>query len=185
MARSFWIIAAVFIAIATHAGFILLVPSYSLDRTIARLAVDAGTNAFFILPQDEQVNLLPALPRQSVVGVCAFDVSGSDVSLSASLPEGFWTLTIYSNRGDVIYSVNNTQTGTNTFTVGLSLAPDLLEMLRQATEKEPLDVDTGWTVSSPAARGLAVLWYPVSEAAARAGIMRDVSRTVCQTSNER
>ena len=175
----FWFAAALFTAAAAHAGFILAVPSYSLDRTIARLSADSGANAFFILPQDEQTRLLPAYPQQSVVGVCAFDVSASEVSLSASLPDGFWTLTVYSNRGDVIYSVNNTQTGTNSFTVALSRAPDLFEMLLQATEKEPIDADTGWTVSSPAARGLAVLWYPVAEAAQRASIMREMLKTVC------
>jgi uncharacterized membrane protein len=179
----FWFAAAFFSAAAAHAAFILTVPSYSLDRTIARLSAASGRNAFFILPPDEQARLLPAYPQLSVVGVCAFDVSDSDVSLTASLPDGFWTLTIYSNRGDVIYSVNNTQTGTNSFTVALSRAPDLLEMLQQATEKEPIDADTGWTVSSPASRGLAVLWYPVAEVAQRAGIMRGMSKTVCRPSD--
>lgn len=180
MKHLYWLAAALFTAIAAHAAFILGLPSFSLDRTISRLSADAGSNAFFILPQDEQSRLLPAYPRESVVGVCAFDVSKTQVSLSANLPNGFWTLTIYSDRGDVIYTVNNTQAGTNSFTVALSKAPDLLEMLQQATQKEAVDADTGWTVSSPAARGIAVLWYPVAESAQRPGLVRALSKSTCQ-----
>lgn len=180
MRLTYWCAVALFTAVACHAAFILFAPAYSLDRSILRLASGTGTNSFFILPQEAQRRLLPGYPAQSVVGICAFDVSSSDVTLNANLPDGFWTLTIYSNHGDVIYSANNTQTGTNTFTVALSLAPDLLQMLKQATEKEPVDTDTGWTVSSPEPRGLVVLWYPVVEAAQRDSIMRDMSRTACQ-----
>lgn len=178
----YWSIAALLTAIACHAAFILIVPAYSLDRTIARIERGSGSNRFFILTEDEQQRLAPGYPRHSVTGVCAFDVSQSNVTLAANVPEGFWTLTIYSSRGDVIYSANNAQTGTNSFTVSLSLAPDLIEMLKQATAKEPVDADTGWTVSSPAPNGLAVLWYPVAEPAQRTGIIREMSKTVCQPS---
>ena len=36
MKRVFWVIVAFFTAIAVHAGFMLAVPAYSLDRTISR-----------------------------------------------------------------------------------------------------------------------------------------------------
>lgn len=181
MGRLYWIAAALLASIAVHAGFILMVPAYSLDRSIARLSAEAGTNQFFILPQEAQVRLFPALPRASVTGVCAFDVSGSDVALTAAMPDGFWTLTIYSNRGDAIYSVNNVQSGTGTFTVGLSLAPDLVEMLQQATGKETLAEDTGWTVKSPEPRGLAVLSYPLSDGAQRETVLQRLRASRCQT----
>lgn len=176
----FWAAVALFTAIAAHAAFILEAPAYSLGHTIARISAKAGGNAFFILPPEEQAKLLPAYPRQGVVGVCAFDVSQSNVDLQVNVPDGFWTLTIYSSRGGIIYTVNNAQAGLNFFNVALSKAPDLIEMLVQATEKEPIDADTGWTVSSPSERGLAVLWYPVDEPAERAGVMREIERSACK-----
>ena len=180
MGRLYWIVAAVLVAIVVHAGFILMVPALSFERSVARLSADSGANAFFILPQQEQSDLFPAYPRHSVVGICAFDVTSEQVQLTASMPDGFWTLTIYSNRGDVIYAVNNAQTGTNSFTVGLSRAPDIIEMLRQSTVKEAIGDDTGWNVESPAPRGLAVMWYPVSEGAARAAVVEKMSATTCK-----
>lgn len=180
MGRLYWMVAAVLVAIVVHAGFILMVPALSFERSVARLVSDRGANSFFILPQQEQSALFPAYPRHSVVGICDFDVSSEQVQLNARMPEGFWTLTIYSNRGEVIYAVNNVQTGTNTFTVSLSLAPDIIETLRQSAAKESIGDDTGWNVKSPAPRGLVVIWYPVTEGAMRAAVVQKMSATSCK-----
>lgn len=180
MMRIYWLVAALFTAIAVHAAVILLTPAYSFGVDLKRISADAGTNALFILPQEAQARLFPAYPRQSVIGVCAFDVSASNVALSAEMPQGFWTLTIYSERGNVIYSVNDQQAGTNSFTVGLSLAPGFLETLQQVADKEVVAEDSGWTVKSPEPRGLAILWFPATEAAARDGLIKQIAASTCK-----
>jgi uncharacterized membrane protein len=95
------------------------------------------------------------------------------------MPDGYWTLNVYSRRGNVIYAVNDSQAGTNTFTLELSLEPGILDMLLQATQKERPDIDIGWTVESPDSTGLAVLLYPVSEPGARAAAMRRMESSAC------
>ncbi|MCB1378990.1 MAG: hypothetical protein KDK89_11570 [Alphaproteobacteria bacterium] len=179
MSRLYWIIASLFVAMATHAGFILFVPTYSFSHSLAQMISDSGSNKFLILPRESQVRLFPAYPDQSVVGICAFDVSRQNVQLTAQMPAGYWTLTIYSGHGDALYTANNTQAGTNNFTVGLSLAPGLVEMLQQSTEKETLSEDTGWSVQSTEARGIIVLWSPVVDAAQRPGIVKQMQATSC------
>jgi uncharacterized membrane protein len=178
MNRLFWPIAAVFLAITVHAAFVLMVPSFALERNVARISNKAGPNAFFVLPPEEQSRLFPTYPRFSVIGACAFDVSTSKVNLSANMPAGYWTLTIYSSSGEVIYALNDTQSGTGNFTVSLSKAPGLLEMLTQ-TGQDDVRNTTGWTVSAIDPKGIAVLWQPVPDPGQRAGVVRAFETSTC------
>ena len=112
-------------------------------------------------------------------GACAFDVSNTKVDLAANLPEGMWTLTIYSGSGDVLYTLNDTQSGSRQFTVSLALAPSLFEMLSKTGSEEVIKI-TGLDVKTPEPAGLAVFWVPAREPAMRAGIIRELNRTVCR-----
>ncbi len=138
-----------------------------------------GVNNFFILDDAQQAQLFPGLPRAGVTGVCLFDVSGGDVTFSANLPDGFWITTIYTDKAEPIYSVNNRQSGADTFNVSLSKAPSVLDQIMQATQKEKAEIDTGWTVQSPEAKGLAVVWYPVAEPGLKSMAAKAVARSRC------
>lgn len=179
MARLFWIAAALFTALAVHSSIIVAAPGFSYGRAMTRLTAASGFNSFFIMPGEAQAHLFPTYPRHSVVGLCVFDVSEGDVEFSAHMPHGFWTLTVYSSTGAVIYSVNDRQAGTGNFTLGLSRAPGLVEALLKATEKEKIDEDTGWTVKTVDPKGMAVLWYPETEPAIRSRIIREMQASTC------
>ncbi|MBI3674852.1 MAG: hypothetical protein HY245_15825, partial [Rhizobiales bacterium] len=157
MRRLFWILAALFTGIAAHSGFVLLVPQLKLNHAIARVSAATGPNRFFMLPADDQLRLFPSYPPMSVMGACAFDVSQGPVELSANLPPGFWTLTIFDSTGNVLFTVNDAQSGTGSFTVNLARAPSLIEMLKASGSDEPSDL-TGWKVSTAETTGLAVIW---------------------------
>ena len=177
--RLFWIAAALTAAVAAHAAFALFVPGWLFSHEIRRMAASQGANHFFILPPEDQAKLFPGLPRQGVTGICLFDVSKGNVTLAADLPDGLWVTTIYTDKGEPIYSVNNRQSGSNVFNVSLSLAPGVLDMLIQATDKERPEIDSGWTVMSPELQGLAVVWYPLAEMGLRAITAESVAHTRC------
>ncbi len=179
MKRLFWLAVALASAAAAHAAFMLFVPSYMFAREARKIMAGHGENSFFILGPEDQARLFPGLPRHSVTGVCMFDVAAGDVTLAADLPEGFWITTIYTDRGDAVYSVNSRQSGSNVFSVSLSLAPGFIDMLIQATGKARPEIDSGWTVLSPEPRGLAVVWYPLPDEALRASVARAMMRTRC------
>ena len=173
----FWAAVALMAAIAAHAAFALYVPGWWFSRAVAKLAEAHGVNSFFILDDAEQAKLFPGLPRFGVTGVCVFDVSHGNVTFSADLPDGFWVTTIYTGKAEPIYAVNNRQSGANQFTVRLSKAPGFLEQIMQATQKEAAEIDTGWTVQSPEAKGLAAVWYPVAEAGLKPIAAQAVARS--------
>lgn len=178
MPRLYWFVTAIFLAMGVHAAFVLSMPAFVLERSIERISSEAGTNTFFVLPLEEQRRLFPTYPPLSVIGACAFDVSKGPVDFSADMPVGFWTLTIYSSSGDVIYALNDTQAGTGRFTVNLKKAPNLLDMLSQTTADDPVTM-SGWTVSTVEPKGLAVLWQPVAEAALRPSVVHNLGKTIC------
>lgn len=175
----FWAFVALFAAIAAHAAFTLYVPGWWFSRAVSKLAAAHGENTFFILDDKEQAQLFPGLPRFGVTGVCVFDVSQGDVTFSADLPEGFWLTTIYTDKAEPIYSVNNHQSGANVFNVSLSKAPGFIEQLLQATQKDAAEIDTGWTVQSLEPRGLVVVWYPASETGVKSIAAKAVGRSRC------
>ena len=182
MRHLFWAAVALVTAVAAHAAFALYVPGWWFSREVARMSEAHGLNSFFILSQEEQAKLFPGLPRLGVTGLCVFDVSKGDVVLSADLPDGFWVTTIYTEKAQPIYSVNNRQSGANLFNVSLSRAPSFLEQIVQATDKEKPEIDSGWTVMSPEPRGLAVVWYPTAEAGLRSIAADAVARSRCAAS---
>jgi len=179
MRHLFWVAVALLTAIGAHAVFALFVPGWWFSRGVERMAAEHGENRFFVLTPEDQAKLFPGLPRFGVTGICIFDVSRGDVVFSANLPEGYWVTTIYTDKADAIYSVNNRQSGANAFTVGLSRAPNLIEQIIQATDKERPEIDSGWTVMSPEPRGLAVVWYPTPESGLRPIAAEAVARSRC------
>lgn len=179
MKRLYWFAVAFVTAIAAHAAFMLFVPAYRFSHEIGGMVADHGDNHFFILPPEDQAALFPAFPPQGVTGICLFDVSKGDVTLAADLPAGFWITTVYTDHGEAIYSVNNRQSGSDVFSVTLSLAPGFIDMLIQATNKDRPEIDSGWTVLSPEPRGLVVVWYPLAEFAMRTSTIKRMERSRC------
>lgn len=179
MGRLYWILTSLVLAVAVHAAYVLTAPAQALKRSMADLVADAGVNTFFIVPPKGQARLFPSYPPAHVFGACAFDVGGSRVDIIATLPDDLWTLTIYTASGDALYTLNDIQSGTGRFTVSLSLAPSLLEMLSMAGGDDAIST-TGWDVKTAEPTGLAVFWIPVREEAMRPGVIRRLSETACR-----
>jgi len=179
MRRLYWLAAALLAAVATHAAYILIVPELMLQKTLARAAGGVGDNRLFVISTQDQRTLFPTFPASSVFAACLFDVSRGKVAINADLPDGLWTLTIYSSSGDAIYSVNDRQSGTNQFTVSLSLAPGIVEMLSLSGNEEAA-ANAGWEVSTSDPRGTAVFWIPSGEPAMRDKIVRALAKSNCQ-----
>lgn len=183
MRRLFWLLTSLFTALAVHASLVLAVPEFTLKRSLGRLAGAEGHNHFFIMKPADRERLFPTYPALSVVGACAFDVRGGPVDLTGNLPQGFWTLTIYSSSGDVLYAANDQQAGTNSFTLRLQQAPDLLDMLKeQPSEDSP--VASAWTVKTSDPSGLAVFWQPLPDAAVQPQAERVMSASACRAARK-
>lgn len=178
--HAFWAAVALALAAAAHAAFTLYLPSWLFSRELAAFAQNHGRNSFFVLSPGEQARLFPGMPRSGVTGMCLFDLMAGDVAVSAAMPDGPWIATIYTSEAEVIYSVNDRQSGADSFTLRLSRAPSLAEQILSATGPDKTqDIASGWAVLSPVAQGLAIIWYPDPSAGVRAPAADLISASRC------
>jgi uncharacterized membrane protein len=177
MSRAYWIAASLLIAITVHVLYVLFVPAMALERQIENVAKDTAANSFSILEPAAQSVLFPGFPESSLFGVCPFDVSDSDVVLNANLPDGFWTLTIYTRTGKTLYVLNDEQSGTSNFNVRLTQSGSLFDMFRESADA---DIEqAGWKVVTDLPRGLAVFWVQSPDRKLRDRLSSILERTSC------
>lgn len=177
--RLFWLVAAFLLGVAVHSAYLLAAPGLALSRSIAKTGLSLEDANFRLVSPQDQVSVFPTFPATSVFGVCAFDVSAGEAKINAVMPDSFWTLTIYSRTGKVIYALDREQAGTNAFTVSLFEAPSLLESLLTTTA-EDLATQDGWTVTTSETKGFAVFWVPLRESAQRPGVEQVLKATSCR-----
>src|SRR5262245_66259425 len=89
---------------------------------------DTPVNRLVLLDAPEQMRLLGETEREAVSAKCLFDISNGELSVVAEMPDTFWSLTIYSDKGADLYTINDRQAGTNNFKLTVKSAPDRLDL---------------------------------------------------------
>jgi uncharacterized membrane protein len=161
----FWLLTATILAVITHVGYVLFVPSRSFSAAIDVALGDAPANNFAILDPEAQLRLLPYASKDNIIGICKFDLTSGRVRVAAQLPEGFWNFAVYTSGGEQVYAINDTQADTNSFNVELSRDGGLLAQVLNSTD-DAVDVtgdDIGWRIALTEKQGLAVLWVAVAD----------------------
>ena len=158
----FWFLFSALLAVAVHLAYVLFVPSQKFSTQIDATLRNQGTNKFEILDAKLQAALMPFATTDDLVGLCKFDVSKGPVKLAVAVPEGYWTLAVYTLHGKQVYALNGEQADTQNFTVTLYKAPGLVsQILGDDADVGPAtDGDIGWRVGVTENQGLAFLWMP-------------------------
>ena len=173
----YWLIAAVTLAVVVHISMVLFAPGFLFERNLDRLASDVPDNKFFILPLEAQRKIFPEYPSGTVFGLCRFNLTSGPITLNANLPDGIWALTVYSRLGKTLYTVNDKQSGINTFSLQLAMAPGILDLFA-AKDDNPV-ASSGWKVLSSDARGFALFWVPSTDQAMRESRSETLSKSFC------
>ena len=179
MRNLFWVITAAVLAIAVHIGTVLFAPGFLFNRNLDRLASDVPDNTFFILPSAAQSKIFPEYPSGTVFGLCRFNLTSGPITLDASLPDGLWTLTVYSRFGKTLYTVTDEQSGVNTFSLQLAMAPSMFDVFLMKEEDAQVE-SSGWKVESSDEHGFALFWVPALDQAMREGLMETLSKSSCR-----
>ena len=183
MSRIFWLALFLAAAVATHAGYVLTYPARNFERKVVAAIGSETVNVFDILTAATIPQIFPAYTPNDVVAICRFDVSNGKVEITSKLPRGYWTLSVFSQRGRQLYSMTDTQAGDNSFRVELSLAPDILEQVIAAVNDngEPPEItDAGWRVLTAEPKGIAVIWVPVADPMFRAAALVAMRQSRCE-----
>jgi uncharacterized membrane protein len=175
----YWLVTAFVLAVIVHISTLLIAPGFAFERNLNALANQLPANQFVVLPRDVQARVFPEYPSGTVFGLCRFDISAGNVALNATLPDTLWTLTVYSSSGKTLYTVNDEQSGTDTFTLQFDNAPSFLDILAEPPETASLDL-SGWRVSSADPQGFALFWIPTADVAMRARHAEILSKSSCK-----
>jgi uncharacterized membrane protein len=174
----YWVITAAVLAIIVHISMVLFAPGFLFDRSLNRLASDIPDNTFFILPVEAQSRIFPEYPSGTVFGLCRFNLASGPITLDASLPDGIWTLTVYSRFGRTLYTVTDEQSGVDKFSLQLAMAPSIFDVFSFKEDENEVET-SGWKVLSSDERGFAVFWVPAMDKAMREGLSETLSKTSC------
>jgi uncharacterized membrane protein len=174
----YWAIVAAVLAVAVHIVTLMFVPGMVFERSLDKFASDIPNNKFFLLTREAQQKIFPEYPPNAIFGLCRFDLSAGPVALNASLPDTFWTLTVYSRTGKTLYTVNDLQSGTNSFNLQLEEAPGLLQAFTAKGDDDVVS-SSGWKVQSADVNGLVLFWVPGIDPAMRANLGETLAKSSC------
>lgn len=164
MRKLFWMLLGLLAGAALHIVYVLYFPSFVLNRQISSLVGGNGNNQMVLLSADRPQQVLPGFVGESVIALCRVDLSKGKVALSLTVPDGYWSLAIYSQSGRQVYALNDKQAGADTFTIVMEQARSLIEQVTSAGDNEDV-VDTiakaAWSVEINEPRGVVVLWSPL------------------------
>ncbi len=175
----FWLVVALVIGAVTHLSYVLIAPSFAMQRLMGGAHEDAPINRFVALDGAEQMRLLGETESEAVSGKCLFDIGNGELSISAEMPNTFWSLTLYSDNGADLYTINDRQAGADTFKLTVKRAPGLSDLFMSEQSENARALSDGWSVEIPEPRGIAVFWMALDYPEQRKQFLDILSRSSC------
>jgi len=167
------------IGAVAHLSYVLIAPSFAMQRLIGAAEGDTPVNRLVMLNGPEQMRLLGETENESVSAKCLFDIRKGQLSLAAEMPDTFWSLTIYSDKGEDLYTINDRQAGTDKFTLTVKRAPGLADLFASDQAEVQRALSDGWSVDIPEPRGIAVFWVGLDYPEQRKLFTDILSRSTC------
>ncbi len=172
----YWAFSILLVAVVVHTAMVLFLPRKEMQERIALAAANMGMNKLTVGGPDVS-RILGYHEGDAAYAFCPFDISKGKLVFDALMPAALWSLTIYSSRGNNVYTVNSRQAGVDNFQISVRKAADLLTQLTADVESGP--INDGWQVRTSEDRGLVVVWTAIAEPFQRVAIEKDLSRSTC------
>jgi uncharacterized membrane protein len=178
----FWLVVALVAGAVTHLSYVLIVPSFAMQSLMGGLQEDAPINRLVLLDGPEQLRLLGETEADAVSAKCVFDIGKGELSIAAEMPDTFWSLTLYSNKGADLYTINDRQAGIDKFKLTVRRAPNITDLFSSDLSENARALSDGWTVEIPEPRGIAVFWLALDYPEQRKMFSEVLSRSGCSLS---
>ena len=175
--RSFWVLVFILMVVASHLAYVLYASRLAVPTNYQSLSAAIGTNKMQSLSEEQALLLSLSSDRELVHAACAYDLTSGPVQLSAMLPDRYWSVSIYSTIGDVIYTLNDRQAKAYRITIIISRSGT--EVPKQLAAS-PSGVDGEMIqVVSETAQGIAVLRSALTTESQRAQTAARMDRSRC------
>lgn len=177
--KFFWLVVCSIFVLVGHLSYVLFFPPYMMEQKLSTSFVSNISPSFVVLDPAQTKELFPSEDPNVLHGVCPFDVSQGTIKISIAPYQHYWSLSIYSQRGDSYFSINDRQ----------SIDSKLKIFIRQAADSELPDeqkqqelVADKTIIDAPALKGWAVLRLQIYNKAARAAIAEQMKTFSCERS---
>jgi uncharacterized membrane protein len=173
----------VLIGAVSHLGYVLIAPSFAMQRLIGAGEDGTPVNRFVLLDAPEQMRLLGETEQEAVSAKCLFDISNGELSVAAEMPDTFWSLTIYSDKGADLYTINDRQAGIDKFKLTVKRAPGIMDLFASDQSETTRAMSDGWSVEIAEPKGIAVFWMALDYPEQRKLFTDVLSRSSCTLSS--
>lgn len=97
-------------AIFSHLALIVFWSNGKVDSPYLRVSSLLEPHKFYMISDDFGADILQFESQDLRYAICHYDLADQTLMLSANINDGFGILTVYSEFGEVIFSINSRQT---------------------------------------------------------------------------
>jgi uncharacterized membrane protein len=178
MSKLYWALVALLFALIVHLSYVLFIPRFEMRGKLDEIRSLAGSGRLRVLERDEGVRLMGAEARWFVHALCLYDLSRGPVMVTAVIPSTYWSMSMYSSRGDNFYSLNDRQAGIER--VSVLLKPRRSELIDILEESEVPQGDV-IGVEAPASIGIVVMRALAAQPAEFRRVASVLGQSNCRT----
>ncbi len=172
----FWATATSLLAAIVHLSLVLFVPMLDIGARMAQFETTSEINTLKKLSSANDKNTMLIEPSPDIsYAFCRFDLSSKPVQVSAPIPDSYWSVSVYSDTGENIYTINDTQTGVRNLKLLIVNADSQDSVSNNALVKDAI------TFASPALTGLIIFRGFVPDRSRRAEVDNIVAAARCQS----
>lgn len=123
------LLAGLFLGGIVHVGAVLLQPALAARDIGGTFAAFGGPGAFRLLPAAApgKSPLLLADPQMALAS-CTISLARAPVRVRASLPRGFWSLSVYGLNGRSLFSINDRSAGRGDLDLVIATSAQLTQL---------------------------------------------------------
>ncbi|WP_319772004.1 hypothetical protein [Breoghania sp.] len=172
-----WLLGGLLLGGVIHIVAVVLVPDFTTVDAWTRLEKFGPEARFNVLPTVEPGSEpLPMLDPTMAHAVCRFSLADGPVRLDATLPETFWSFSLFNRRGETTYSFNDRTSGEGKLAM-LVLTSSQLAILR---ENPPADLESLIVIETDDEHAFAMLRAFVPDPRELETIDKALGRAICE-----
>lgn len=148
------VLATLSLAVISHIAVVLAIPHQVVHSAYKQVGNFGPDRQFNLLPDVKAgAEPLPGLDPAMKHAACRYQLADGPVLFTAAVPVPFWSIGLFNEAGEVVYSLNNRTAGSDILSM-LLITPQQLSILR---ENPPQDLDKLIVIETETDRGFALL----------------------------
>lgn len=164
-----------------HLVTIMAIPRLAQDDGWSRVMALASPAGVTLLPRAGPADDgLPLLDPSAAHAVCLFDLSRGPMSISAPMPPGFWSVSLFGDDRAVFYAVTRAATNEDVFTIELRNAVQTRRTRIAQADPDPATLQ----VEAPSNGGFALFRALVTGRSERAIVEEALAGIQCEPLSE-